>query len=65
MTVTAHDLYNYLRDNLDEITLCEVLEISSEDLVDRFQDRIDDKYEELLKEFEEDIRGTGHDWDEF
>jgi hypothetical protein len=32
---------------LDEITLLEVLEISSEDLVERFADKIELKFEEL------------------
>ena len=39
---------------LDEITLLEVLKISSEDLVERFQDLIEDNYEELIEEFAED-----------
>ena len=32
---------------LDEITLLEVLNISSEELVDRFADKIEDKFDEL------------------
>lgn len=32
---------------LDEITLMEVLEITSEDLVERFSDRIEDRFDEL------------------
>ena len=34
---------------LDEITLMEVLEISSEDLVERFQDKVELKLEYLIK----------------
>lgn len=29
--------------SLDEVTLLELLEISSEDLVDRFEDKVEDK----------------------
>lgn len=39
---------------VDEITLMEKLEISSEDIVSRFIDVIEDKYEQLEKEFEEE-----------
>lgn len=42
----------------DEITLLEVLGITAEDLVDRFYDKIEDKYETLREEFdEEDMEG--------
>ena len=36
---------------LDEITLLEILDVTSEELVERFQDRIEDRYEELSEEF--------------
>ena len=39
---------------IDEISLLEVLEISSEDLVDRFIDKIEEKYEQLAEDFEEE-----------
>lgn len=38
---------------LDEITLLEVLQISSEALVDRFEDYIEDHYEELAQDVTE------------
>ena len=50
--LTFHDLKDKLK-LLDEITLMELLEISSEDLIDRFEDYIDAKYETLRREFEE------------
>jgi hypothetical protein len=40
--------------NFDEVTLMEILEITSEDLVDRFEDFIEDKYEQLAEQFEEE-----------
>lgn len=39
---------------LDEITLLEVLDISSEEIVDRFRDIIEDRIEELATEFEDE-----------
>ena len=43
---TLEDIKDKLK-QLDEVTLREVLEISSEDLVDRFVDRIEQKQETL------------------
>lgn len=49
---------------LDEVTLLEILEITSEDIVNRFEDFIENKADEL----EEDLEGdeefyTGVIWD--
>lgn len=38
---------------LDETILCEVLDISSEELVERFDDLVEEKFDELAEEFEE------------
>lgn len=46
-----------------EIDLLELLEISSEDLVERFKDKIEDKLEEFIEEFEEEEEET--DWDNY
>ena len=53
MSLTFEDVRDRLK-NLDEITLLEVLDISSEDIVDRFADKIEIKLDELEVEFEED-----------
>lgn len=45
---------------LDEITLLEVLEITSEELVDRFNDKIEEKEVELS----EDLEDTSEEIDE-
>lgn len=50
---TLADIINHLK-NIDEISLMEILEISSEDIVDRFGDRIEDKYDNLREDFEND-----------
>ncbi len=44
----------------DEVTLLEILNISAEDIVDRFEDFIDEKYEKLSKEEEEDSSEWGY-----
>lgn len=48
--ITITELYERLK-KIDEISLLEMLEISSEDIVDRFQDKIDLKYDLLLEEY--------------
>jgi len=50
MTLTFNDLKDRLKD-LDEVTLLELLDLKSEDIVDRFEDLIEDKQEQLEKEF--------------
>jgi hypothetical protein len=44
--VNKYELLEYLR-TLDEVTLVEILEISSKDLVDSFLDKIEDNQEKL------------------
>jgi hypothetical protein len=41
---------------LDETTLLEVLDISSEDIVNHFQDKIEDSLEELSNDLDEHTR---------
>jgi|GEM_PF-2373647 len=53
MPLTITEIYEKLK-KLDEITLLEVLDITSEDLVERFQDFIEDKYEDFQEDFDED-----------
>ena len=49
MALTIHDICDRLK-NLDEISLLEVLDISSEEIVDRFNDKIVEKADELEEE---------------
>ena len=53
MTILYEELKERLK-RLDEITLMEVLEVSSEDLVERFDDRIEERQNELAEEFEDE-----------
>ena len=46
MSLTLRDIMERMA-KLDEITLLEVLDISSEEIIDRFADKIEDKFEEL------------------
>jgi len=52
MSLTFNDIKHKLR-LLDEITLMEVLEISSEDIVDKFEDRIEMRLDYLTDELED------------
>ena len=49
---TLEDMKDKLK-QLDEVTLMETLEITSEDLVDRFIDRIEEKFETLESEVDD------------
>ena len=51
MALTFNDICERLK-HLDEITILEVLDIASEDIVDRFKDKIEERYEELEEDLE-------------
>lgn len=53
MSLTLEDIKERLK-RLDEITLLEVLDISSEELVERFEDLIEEHLDDLEKDFEEE-----------
>ena len=52
MALTLNDICDRLK-NLDEVSLLEVLDIASEDIVDRFNDRIEDKADLLEEELKD------------
>jgi hypothetical protein len=54
MPLTLNEIYDKLKD-IDEITLLEILNITSEDLVERFQDEIDEHADRLEKELQDEI----------
>ena len=48
---------------LDEVTLMETLELTSSDLVNRFGDIIENKYDDLIGEFDEITPFDNTSWD--
>ena len=52
MSLTLRDIMERMA-RLDEITLLEVLNISSEEIVERFADKSEDKFEELEIDLDE------------
>tara|TARA_R110000796_G_scaffold4724_1_gene18046 strand:- start:3276 stop:3479 length:204 start_codon:yes stop_codon:yes gene_type:complete len=53
--LTLNDVHDILT-KIDEVTLLEILDISSEEIVDRFGDLIETRYERLAKDLAADRR---------
>lgn len=51
MATTLPELMDWLK-TLDEITLLELLDVSSEEIVDQFADRVEENFSRLLSERE-------------
>jgi hypothetical protein len=54
MNRTFYELCEDLK-KLDEITLMELLNLTSEEIVDSFQDKIEDDFERLSKELNNEL----------
>jgi hypothetical protein len=52
--MTIRELKERLVQQVDIVTLLEVLKISSEELVEAFSDKIEESFEQLTAEFDED-----------
>ena len=52
MPLTLEELKEKLAEQIDEITLLDMLGITSYDLVERFEDIIEDKFEKLEREID-------------
>lgn len=61
MSLTIYDLQDKLK-KIDEISLLEILNISSEEIVEKFIDVIEDKFDTLIEEFKGDENFTSVDW---
>lgn len=59
--ITLTDVLDRLKERVDEISLLEILDISSEDIVDKFQDKIEEKFEELREELFEEFDDSDTD----
>ena len=57
MNLTLEELKEQLK-NLDELTLLEKLEITSEELVETYSDLISERYDTLIEEYEEEDDNT-------
>lgn len=51
MNITFEELKEKLQ-SVDEVTLLELLEIRSEDIVERFEDYIEEQQDKLMREIE-------------
>ncbi len=51
--LTLPELFDRLK-QVDEVDLLELLDVSSEELVDRFQDIIEERYELIYPQFDEE-----------
>ena len=51
MNITFEELKEKLQ-RVDEVTLLELLEIRSDDIVDRFEDYIEEQQDKLMREIE-------------
>ncbi len=51
--MTINDLFDRLKE-LDELSILEILNLTSEQLIDRFQDEIEFKYDTLVEQFEDE-----------
>lgn len=63
MSYTYQELLEKLKRE-EETVLLEVLSITSEDLVDRFDDIIEKKIDMLFEEYEINSEDEEHTWDE-
>lgn len=53
MSLTIYELQDRLKE-VDELSLLEILGIDSEELVDKFIDKIEEKFDKLAKEYEDE-----------
>jgi hypothetical protein len=52
MTMTIEELKEYISHNVDEVDVLELLNISSEDLVEAFHEVVEDKFDKLIADLE-------------
>lgn len=52
--LTLTELKEKIAEQYDEITILELLEINSFDLVEAFSDKLEEKYDKIIQEFDDD-----------
>lgn len=52
MTITLEGLKDYITHNVDEVDVLEHLNLTAEDLVEAFTDKIEDKFDKLVHDLE-------------
>lgn len=55
MSLVLSEIMELLAERYDEVTLLELLDINSEELVERFSDKIEQRYEKLQQELDEEV----------
>lgn len=50
MSRTLEELKERLASTIDETTILEILEIKAEDLLNRFEDRLDERFDDLCRD---------------
>lgn len=51
--LTFEELKERIAENTDEVMILELLNINSFDLVEAFSDRVEEKYEKLIEEYDD------------
>jgi hypothetical protein len=54
MTITLVELRELLAERFDEVTLLELLNINSFDIVEMFAEKVEEHYDRLVEELEEE-----------
>lgn len=52
MTMTIEELKSYISHNVDEVDVLELLNLTAEDLVEAFHERIEEKCDKLIIDLE-------------
>lgn len=60
INLTQHELNEELL-KIDELTLLEILKITPEDVIERFQDRIEENFDTLLEEVDA-LKEIDNEW---
>ena len=53
MSITINELFDRLKE-LDELSILEILNITSEEIIQRFQDEIEERFDNLVTKFEDE-----------